>query len=70
MFYGLSTCELSIGVIPITTLSKLLIGVKSGSGFGDEFSSIGLIGDILITSFSQVSTIVYCRGKFLVCPLN
>lgn len=64
--YWLSNCELSIGVIPITSLSKLLVGVKPG----DEFSSIGLIGVIPVTSLSNVFTAVYCGCKFLTCPLN
>jgi hypothetical protein len=38
-FYGLLGFA-TIGVIPITSLSKLFVAVKPG--FGDEFSSIGL----------------------------
>ena len=33
-FYALSNCDLSIGVIPITSLSKLLVGVKPGEILG------------------------------------
>jgi hypothetical protein len=50
----LSNCDLSIGVIPITSLSKLLVGVKPG----DEFSSIGLIGVIPIPPLTQ-----FCCSK-------
>lgn len=54
LFYGLFDCNLSIGVIPITSLSKLLVGVKPG----DEFSFIGLIGVIPIPPLIQ-----FCRFK-------
>ena len=65
--YQLSDCDLSIGVIPILSLSKLFVGVMPEDGF--SFNGV-LIGVILLMSLSNVWTGVCSGGKFLACPLN
>lgn len=66
-FYGLLGCELSIGVIPITSVSKLFVGIKPG--FRNEPLFIGLIGVIPISSITKVPTELCCSKIFSVTKL-